>query len=92
MNFSVAAGCGGVYHGGDSLKLEPDARPFRRAGQNHKGDFSSGKVLLIAYSPVGREQNINRRLFCRVEQRAVAEPVPSFGLRGNDGVAGKRTR
>jgi hypothetical protein len=64
-------------------------RPFRGAGQNNKGYFSSGKVLLIANSSVGRKQEIERRFFRGIEQRAVVEPVPSSGLGRDDRVAGE---
>ena len=90
INFGVAAGYGGVHHAGDALKVQSDARPFRRASQNDKRDFSLGEVLLIAHSPVGREQKINSRFLCGIKQRAIGEPIPSSGLRRNNSMAKKR--
>jgi hypothetical protein len=43
-----------------------------------------GKVLLIAYASIGREQKINRRFLGGIEQRAVGELIPSSGLCRND--------
>jgi hypothetical protein len=70
-------------------KVQSDPRPFGRAGQNHDGDFSSGKVLLISDPSIGRDQYINSCLFSCVEQCAVVELVPSSGLGCDDRVAGK---
>jgi hypothetical protein len=47
--------------------VQSDARPFRRTCQHQGGDCSSSKVLLIADSPVGRQQEIKRRFLCSIQ-------------------------
>jgi len=64
-------------------------RPFRGAGQNNNGYSSPGKVLLIADSSVGRQEEIECRFLGGIQQRAVVELVPTSGLGCDDRVAGK---
>ena len=71
--------------------MQSDTRPLRGAGQDNEGDCSSGKVLLVADSSVGREQQVNRGFLCGSQQRAVVQLVPSSGVGGDDRVPGKRT-
>ena len=91
VHFGIAARCGRVHHRGYALKVQSYARPFRRTRQNYDGNLPAFKVLLVANSLVRSEQKINCRCLGRLQQIAVVQPVPSPCLRGDDGVAGKRT-
>ena len=51
---------------------------------------STSQVLLVADAPVGRKQQVEARLLGCLQQLAVAERVPAFGLRRVDRVPGQR--
>lgn len=55
-------------------------RPPGATRQNDEGDAACSHVLLVADAPVGREQQLEARVLGSVQQRAVAERVPAFGL------------
>jgi hypothetical protein len=90
LNFCVAAGRGRVYRCGYACNVQSDTRPFRGTGQNNDGYCSSRKILLVADSPVGRQQYIKRRFLCGIQQCAVVKLVPSSGLSCGDRMARKR--
>lgn len=69
--------------------MQSDARPFCRAGQHNEGDLSDRKILLVSYSAIGCEQYFKSGILSRIEQGSVVEPVPTFRLRGEDGMARK---
>src|SRR5205814_4667993 len=64
---------------------------FVVAGQDDEGDSSAGKILLVADSSVGRQQQVDRRFLRGIQQGTVVERVPSSGLGCDDRVARKRT-
>jgi hypothetical protein len=49
--------CAGIHGGGDFIEMQFQARPLPRA-QNHKGDASARKVLLIAHIFVSDNKHV----------------------------------
>ena len=90
VHLGIATGRYRVHHGGDAFKMQLYLLPFCRAGQNDDSNRPACKVLLVANSPVRGEQEIHRRCLRRIQQGAVAQPVPASCLSGDDGVAGER--
>ena len=72
FHFRVAAGLGCVHAGRNAVKMQFHSCPLGSAGQYDYGNFSVSQVLLVTDSIVGREQEIEARLFSRFQQRAVA--------------------
>src|SRR5215212_3127899 len=90
LDLGVAARHCGSHGRTDALGMLPNTGPLGAAGQNDKRNAPPSQVLLVADTPVGREQQFEPRFLCGVEERAVVECVPTLGLCGLDRVPGQR--
>ena len=74
---------------GNTIGMLPNERPLDATRQHHESDAACRQVLLVADATVCREQQIEPRFLGRVQEIAIAERVPSPGLRRVDGVPGQ---
>jgi len=80
IDFNDLSGLHEVDRRGDSRCNSPQGRPVVR-GEDDKSQFTIRKVLLILDVLIAGKQQIEPRLFSRVQQRAVLQPLPSHLIR-----------
>ena len=72
FDFGIAARCRCVNRGDDPGNLRLDRRPVVRT-QNHQCHLSAGKVLLIPDLLIRRDEQLEGRLFRRLQKRTVRQ-------------------
>src|SRR5712692_2640594 len=55
--------------GGNAVRMLPNAGPPGAAGQNDQSDAPYSQVLLVADASIGRDQQLEPRIFRGVQQR-----------------------
>src|SRR5471032_501065 len=90
VHFGIAAGCGRVHHGGDSVEMQPHSGPLLITKYD-QCNFPSRKVLLVSDIFVGAEKHFVPVFFGLLNQLPVFQLMPANLPRICDFVASETT-